>query len=47
MTLLSRGGVSDGLELWAASLVMSAAINIVIESTVWSTGINGVEEDNV
>ncbi len=47
MTLLSSGGVLDGLELWAASLTMSTAFNIVIESTVWSTGINGIEEDNV
>ncbi len=45
--MLSRGGVLDGLELWAASLAMSTAFNIVTESTVWSTRINGVEEDNV
>ncbi len=35
------------MELSAASLAMSTAFNIVTESTVWSTGINGVEEDNV
>ncbi len=44
---LEGGGGSDGLELWVASLAMSKPVNVVMESTVWSTGMAGVEEENI
>ncbi len=47
ITCLEGGGGSDGLELWAASLVMSRPINVVVESMVWSMGMAGVEEENI
>ncbi len=41
---LASGSSSDGLELWIASVAMSRLLNVVLESVVWSTAVDGIEE---
>ncbi len=40
---LSEGRAADGLEVLLASIAMDTRINIVLEETVWSTSVDGLD----
>ena len=41
--ILEQGYESDGLEVWIASVALGQPLNVIFESTVWSTAINGFD----
>ncbi len=43
ITLLSQGREVDGLEVWVASVALGRPLNIVFETTVWSTVASGFD----
>ena len=40
---LSVGGMADGLEAWLVSVAINTPLNVVMEDTVWSLSISGID----
>ena len=43
VTILEQGCESDGLEVWIASVALGQPLNIIFESSVWSTAFDGFD----
>ncbi len=40
---LSAEGIVDGLEAWLVSVATNTPLNIVLEDTVWSLSVSGID----
>ncbi len=43
VAILEQGHDSDGLEVWIASVALGQPLNMIFESTVWSTEVDGFD----